>query len=451
METTNHVARQAESNLVLARQHVLGREKVDESRVEGLEARGGAVGRAETGADGFGREEEANHGGNAARMGSGWEEEANLGGDAARMGSGREEEANLGGNAAGKGWGIGENGPGVSAMTVIVFCFNRAEYLKRTLESLRSALGNARGEHDVVISQDGNDKDVAAVAMTFVQEVGEEGRYKARLVQHKRDEQRLRGGNLAAYYALSEHYKKGLSLAFKDKSTERVVVLEDDLLLGADFFPYFEAFAPMLDQDKSLLAVSAWNDHGQGMFVSDPRAFFRSDFFPGLGWMMPRRIWDDLGPKWPEAFWDDWIREPQQRNNRQVIHPEVSRTTTFGASGGASSGQFYREFLESMKLNNVLVTYDQALVDSLSQENFETSFMQSVADAKVVVSAMELSLLAPGQPAKFYYSQLADYENLATTLGIINDVKAGVPRGAYKGVVPIRIDGRRVFLAPRHI
>ena len=43
-------------------------------------------------------------------------------------------------------------------------------------------------------------------------------------------------------------------------------------------FPFFNYF----------LAVSAWNDNGQSKFVSDEKYLYRSDFFPGLGWMMPR-------------------------------------------------------------------------------------------------------------------------------------------------------------------
>ena len=36
----------------------------------------------------------------------------------------------------------------------------------------------------------------------------------------------------------------------------------------------------------------------------------RSDFFPGLGWMMNRQLWEELGSRWPTGYWDDWIREP---------------------------------------------------------------------------------------------------------------------------------------------
>ena len=33
--------------------------------------------------------------------------------------------------------------------------------------------------------------------------------------------------------------------------------------LAPDIFPYFEALAPVLDQDDRLLCISSWNDHGQ--------------------------------------------------------------------------------------------------------------------------------------------------------------------------------------------
>ena len=33
--------------------------------------------------------------------------------------------------------------------------------------------------------------------------------------------------------------------------------------LAPDFFSYFEALAPVLDQDDRLLCISSWNDHGQ--------------------------------------------------------------------------------------------------------------------------------------------------------------------------------------------
>jgi len=99
--------------------------------------------------------------------------------------------------------------------------------------------------------------------------------------------------------------------------------LEEDLKIAPDFFSYFTAVASLLDQDPSLMAASAWNDNGLAGRVQDPAAIYRSDFFPGLGWMLTHRIWDELGPKWPDAFWDDWLREPEQRQGRHFLRPEV--------------------------------------------------------------------------------------------------------------------------------
>lgn len=64
--------------------------------------------------------------------------------------------------------------------------------------------------------------------------------------------------------------------------------------------------------------------------LQDNKALFRSDFFPGLGWMLPRRVWEELSPAWPDAYWDDWLRDPQRRRDRQFIRPEVCRTYHFG-------------------------------------------------------------------------------------------------------------------------
>lgn len=43
----------------------------------------------------------------------------------------------------------------------------------------------------------------------------------------------------------------------------RSAALQDDMQLSPDFFTYFEAAAPILDADDSLMCVSSWNDHGQ--------------------------------------------------------------------------------------------------------------------------------------------------------------------------------------------
>lgn len=44
---------------------------------------------------------------------------------------------------------------------------------------------------------------------------------------------------------------------------------------------------------------------------------------------MSKELWNELGPKWPRSFWDDWIRNPEQRQDRACIRPELPRTRYF--------------------------------------------------------------------------------------------------------------------------
>ena len=98
---------------------------------------------------------------------------------------------------------------------------------------------------------------------------------------------------------------------------------------------------PLLDDPaEELLAVSAFNDNGLDGLVSDnldAAAVLRSDFFPGLGWMLTAPMWAELRPIWPAMYWDDWLRGPDVRKRREVLRPEVPRTLHFGVRGTCES------------------------------------------------------------------------------------------------------------------
>ena len=94
-----------------------------------------------------------------------------------------------------------------------------------------------------------------------------------------------------------------MSIVFDKLRYEHAIILEDDMEISVDFFDYFSAFSGLLHDDETLMCISSWNDNGKQELVSDSKSFFRTDFFPGLGWMLSRRLWTELKPKWPGAFW----------------------------------------------------------------------------------------------------------------------------------------------------
>lgn len=80
-----------------------------------------------------------------------------------------------------------------------------------------------------------------------------------------------------AYCNLALHYKTLLQLFFECMAAPRLIFLEEDLQVAPDFFSYFESTAPLLDQDKSLYCISAWNDQGQLGRVTNHTALYRTD------------------------------------------------------------------------------------------------------------------------------------------------------------------------------
>eukprot|EP00427_Karlodinium_veneficum_P067757 CAMPEP_0169321694 /NCGR_PEP_ID=MMETSP1017-20121227/9031_1 /TAXON_ID=342587 /ORGANISM="Karlodinium micrum, Strain CCMP2283" /LENGTH=148 /DNA_ID=CAMNT_0009416203 /DNA_START=123 /DNA_END=567 /DNA_ORIENTATION=+ len=137
----------------------------------------------------------------------------------------------------------------------------------------------------------------------------------------------------------------------------QAIFLEEDMEISPDFFSYFGAMLPLLRQDPMLYCVSAWNDIGYGNLVMDPRAAYRTDFFPGLGWMMERSLWDEVRDRWAVAFLGRVHEKADVRKDRHCIRPEISRSFTFGEEG-TSSGQFFKSHLSKIKLNDELVEWE---------------------------------------------------------------------------------------------
>ena len=255
-----------------------------------------------------------------------------------------------------------------NASPLIIFACHRADYLNRTLTHVLQYIPTSCIMGcPIVVSQDGYEQDVARVVADFTEQ------YKHSIpivhIQHEPaqidyDHQNQLSRLHVGYKKLAIHYGWALAKVFNgtamsnssiqvnqqnqhvQKATfpmpDRVIILEEDLLISPDFFDYMIAMAPLLDQDPTtLLTVSAFNDNGKEDFVPPKRSrngessqplhvhdaaarVLRSDFFPGLGWILTRHLWDtELSAKWPQGYWDDWLRDPHQRRGRHILRPEV--------------------------------------------------------------------------------------------------------------------------------
>ncbi|KAI6173908.1 hypothetical protein M3Y98_01132900 [Aphelenchoides besseyi] len=333
-------------------------------------------------------------------------------------------------------------------IAVLVFVCDRASALKAQLKKLIS-YRKSKSQFPIIVSQDCDNQEVVNVAKSFeseVEYVKHESGQKAKIVvppEHK---------HFKSYYLISRHYNLGLSHVFDQRGFDSVIILEDDLDISSDFFDFFAGTRWLLDEDPSLFCISAWNDNGRPSLIdlTAHDRLYRSDFFPGLGWLMTKNLWSEFGPKWPSGFWDDWIRDPARRRKRSCIRPEISRTamTTFGKKG-ASRGLFFNYYLKKIFLNDVAVEFTALNQSSLLKSNYDHEFIDHVYQLPTIQFESFIKLKTKGAEYRITYQTMAQYTSIAKGLRLMADTKAGVPRTAYKGIVTCFVKGNRVFLAPK--
>lgn len=249
------------------------------------------------------------------------------------------------------------------------------------------------------------------------------------------------------YFKISRHYKLALGIAFNTMGYDNVIIVEDDLEIAPDFYEYFAANIPLLHKDPTLWCISAWNDNGKKGFVQGNDILYRSDFFPGLGWALTKTLWKELELKWPASFWDDWMRHPNQRHNRACIRPEIPRTKTFGRIG-VSNGQFFDQHLSKIQLNTEFFPFTKHDMSYLIKGNYDNNFKETVYNSKLVSSNDLVQEKIDVSVVRIEYNSNREFISLAKQFGLMDDLKAGVPRMAYLGIVSFMHGKYRVYIAP---
>lgn len=194
---------------------------------------------------------------------------------------------------------------------------------------------------------------------------------------------------------------------------QQLIILEEDLDISPDFFEYFSATSHLLyklnnfsnkkylfspneadrfnkinTNEKFIInndyyVISAWNDNGFKSYVSDVSSIRLSDYFPGLGWLMTKELYEDLviNLGWVYAYWDDWMRARNRKKNRISIYPEISRTFHIGVKGASKNlygshlsnivkNEFYVKFLDINLDYLIIENYNKLLFNIIEQSNY---------------------------------------------------------------------------------
>uniref|UniRef100_A0A673IVQ1 Alpha-1,3-mannosyl-glycoprotein 2-beta-N-acetylglucosaminyltransferase n=1 Tax=Sinocyclocheilus rhinocerous TaxID=307959 RepID=A0A673IVQ1_9TELE len=188
---------------------------------------------------------------------------------------------------------------------------------------------------------------------------------------------------------VSQHYKASLTATFNlHPDADFAIVLEEDLDISIDFFSFLSQTIHLLREDDSLYCISAWNDQGYEHTAEDPSLLYRVESMPGLGWVLKKSLYkDELEPKWPTPEklwdWDMWMRMPEQRNGRECVIPDVSRSYHFGIIGLNMNGYFHEVYFKKHKFNTI-PNVQMKNVDSLKKDAYEIEIQNLLRGAEVL-------------------------------------------------------------------
>ncbi|KAK8405605.1 hypothetical protein O3P69_001845 [Scylla paramamosain] len=137
----------------------------------------------------------------------------------------------------------------------------------------------------------------------------------------------------AATQVIADVTRHALAFAFAAfPQARKVIFLEDDVLPSPDFLWFFQQTAALLDEDPTLLAVTAHNTYSVAGRGLDPTRLLRGAMPPQWGWMADRRLLEAWVPEnWGD--WDYWVLAWSRAKGLDVVFPELSRSLHAGSGG----------------------------------------------------------------------------------------------------------------------
>ncbi|XP_063603782.1 protein O-linked-mannose beta-1,2-N-acetylglucosaminyltransferase 1-like [Penaeus indicus] len=237
---------------------------------------------------------------------------------------------------------------------------------------------------------------------------------------------------------------------------DKAIILEDDLLLSPDFLSYFQQTAWLLDADPTITHVNAFSTNSYPDVAYDPTVLRRIEMFPQFGWMVKRNWAQDIFQFWVSenetADWDWWLSGARQRQGRDALLPEVSRTFHAGAAGAHVTGWAQEHLFSNMIFNQDPHVKLKGLND-LTRDRYEAKIRRDIERAvplTLTKSPCDGPILPPNTPGPFKIFVEAKTNNdeydsfyvMQSCLhGYIQDT-----REMFRGTVRYNLKGRILYI-----
>mmetsp|Transcript_37989 Transcript_37989/g.61003 ORF Transcript_37989/g.61003 Transcript_37989/m.61003 type:complete len:548 (-) Transcript_37989:226-1869(-) len=352
--------------------------------------------------------------------------------------------------------------PGIA---VCIIADNNVKELRKTIESVLKNMP-ATG-FPLFISQVGADEEVTELIRSYLYQEGE--RTNVFYLQYLEEEEEGGEGGTrtttttttttatakkkqqsSALSTDAMHHRWSLSMILEALSYSKAMVINDYLDVAFDFFDYLQAASGLLDEDSSIMCISAWNENGQADFAKDSGSLVRSDVFPDYAWMISSDFWRELKGEWPSSDWRPWINSRELIKGRACIIPQVCRVTVRKAPLlSAADQQLFEQYIAKIKLNKNPVKFSVMDLGFLAKSKYDAYIDQLIAASETLESAAAVKAYR-GKPGdiKVLYDGTSTYVSIARSLGLPPNLKQGHPPASYNGIVTIGYGTWRLFIAP---
>ena len=333
-----------------------------------------------------------------------------------------------------------------STFPIAIIAGDRGSYLRQVLSAFFKAPGFV--PENLIVFQDGYGLETFAVARQF----------GIRLVRFpKTDSKNHKEDTFNHADHIATNYKRSLDALWSMyPNSEFVFIMEDDLIVSPDFFDYFNQLVPVLRADKTLFSASAWNDNGYGHSAKDPTMVYRTEFFPGLGWIMSRKYWlEVVEPSWPKCCqgysWDLFMRDVLKGRGLDTLYPDVSRTYHIGKTGANVFNQFFNGYFREHALAKDS-HYKLEGLDKLGPKSYSDLLADLISRAKTVdheEDPCDQHFITEGEDllVLYYYQRDSRESKQALAIaGCLNLWNVDKVRGMFNGVLRTHYRGNQLLI-----
>ncbi|GAB1610993.1 uncharacterized protein LOC115220313, partial [Argonauta hians] len=248
-----------------------------------------------------------------------------------------------------------------------------------------------------------------------------------------------------------------------------VIFIEEELLLSPDFLFFMAQSMSLLEQDSSVLAISAWNYNGYETTSKNSSLLYRVEDFPGLGFMLKKQVYmqhmrGNMEYCCSKRIWDGW--SIQNITDGEVIIPDVSRVYRQPSFNSHIEGDFAKTLFKLPRVTNLEQKVQLRNVQLLEKGAYESEILKFLRESHVLseeffsdclrVTSQQPRLQFPGN--KQFYSVFYEQKHPTDFSLLTSIIKCfGLtlptnrrPNGLHKGLLRLNHQGKQMAFVAQH-